>query len=281
MSRFGKLTIKGAEYVEDDSGEWVYHVQNPHALIQAAGYLKHIAEPYERVFYRGQSKLHGSLKPSLYRDIKDRKKEDKKHEKLNKIISTFNESASIFDNIPPYAVEPLLQHYGIKTSWIDLVDNIWVAIWFSVYQCHSFGKASQFIHFEQRSPKEGKFGYILCVAVDENMNLSPRKGTIRGDHTELVDLRIAVPSVFLRPHAQHGLLFRDKGSNGSREIDYSKYIKGIVRYSLSDAISWLGKGIIHDVRALFPPPFYDNGYAILLGCKLSDNSLGCIQHIGA
>ncbi|GAA0468199.1 hypothetical protein Ade02nite_79030 [Paractinoplanes deccanensis] len=37
--------------------------------------------------------------------------------------------------VPRYAAEPLLQHYGIRTRWLDLVGNIWSALWFA---CHHF-----------------------------------------------------------------------------------------------------------------------------------------------
>lgn len=40
---FSKLKIRSANYVVDPStGQHVYHVHDPHALVQAAGYLKHI-----------------------------------------------------------------------------------------------------------------------------------------------------------------------------------------------------------------------------------------------
>ena len=56
-----------------------------------------------------------------------------------------------------------------------------------------------------------------------------------------LNVRAACPSIFLRPHAQHGVLFRKRGIGVVRPIDYSDQIRGVVRIKLSDALSWLGK----------------------------------------
>jgi hypothetical protein len=101
-------------------------------------------------------------------------------------------------------------------------------------------------------------------------------GYYRGKSTETIDLRIAVPSIFLRPHAQHGLLFRLKGKRNLRPIDYSQAIKGIISINLRDALSWLGDAITLSVHGLFPPPLYNHGYKILL-----DGTLKCRREIGS
>lgn len=177
-----------------------------------------------------------------------------------------------------------MQHYGIRTTWIDLVDNIWVALWFSLMDCYS-ESGGAFLHFDPRRPAENEFGYILLVSVEES-GKGRRKGFLLGRRTETVDLRVAAPSIFIRPHAQHGLLFRpiaaSPQSDGAvRPLDYSSFIRGIVRFSVEDGIRWLGTGEAHSVRGLFPPPFYDSGYKILLNSGLRSGSLGGISHVGA
>jgi hypothetical protein len=54
-----KLTIRDAKFTVDDaSNQNVYHVYDPHALVQAAGYLKYkTGKTGEGVFFRGQTRL--------------------------------------------------------------------------------------------------------------------------------------------------------------------------------------------------------------------------------
>ena len=89
----------------------------------------------------------------------------------------------------------------------------------------------------------------------------------------------------MRPHAQHGLLFRNLGKPGGCGSDYSSSIVGILRFDLADALDWLDNGNLLDTHPLFPPVSYDSGYEILL--KIWDSlvieskiPIGTINYIG-
>ena len=249
--------------------------------MQAVGYLKHTAQPWERIFMRGQSKLYDSLSPTLYRGITS-KAQSKRHEKLSLVIGEFCSSSALFNDVPDYAREPLLQHYGIQTTWLDIVDNVWVALWFAVNRALTSGAENQFMHFDARIPGAAdEYGYILLIKTEDSRRERVKQGIAKGDTTETVDLRIAAPSIFLRPHAQHGLLFRARGTEGGRLTDYSDAVAGALRFSLDDGKRWLGSGAMHDVRGLFPPPYFDNGYRILLGVTQVERGVGVIGHVGA
>lgn len=280
-----KVSIKSTNWTKDDSGAHVLHADEPHALVMAAGYLKFklSRSDSEGIYFRGQRKLYGSLVPSLYRGLVSQKAQDKKHTALATIIAKFKASGTIFKSFGDYAHEPLLQHYGISTSWIDLVDNVWVALWFACHRAMSIGKINEFMHFERRIPSDtDKFAYILLIGADISSRARNKPGYYFGESTELVDLRMAAPSVFLRPHAQHGLLFRKKGDEGGRSLDYLDQVRGIIRVDLAKAIDWLGTGKMVNTHSLFPPPYYDNGYQILLTCGVNgDSSTGTIAHVGA
>lgn len=280
-----KVTIRGTEWTSDASGADVLHVDEPHALVMSAGYLKYklAKEAGIGIYFRGQRCLYGSLVPTLYREIKNTKAQHKKHQKLAAAIGSFRTSASIFGDLGDYAHEALLQHYGIQTTWIDLVDNVWVALWFACHRALSIGKHSEFMHFERRLPTEkDRYAYILLVAADLSRRARDKPGYYFGENTELIDLRMAAPSVFLRPHAQHGMLFRKKGAEGGRPIDYMDQVYGIVRVDLAKALDWLGNGKMVNTHSLFPPPYYDSGYQILLTCGAAfDQSIGAIHHVGA
>jgi hypothetical protein len=283
----GKIRIRDAEYLKDDaSSEMVFHVNDPHALIQAAGYLKYVIAKSqgEGIYFRGETKVHSSLSPTLFRVIKTNRTTTKYQALLNALIKHIRSQENIFAQFSSLAHEPLLQHYGVRTSWIDLVDNVWVALWFACHKAHGSGKFGEFLHFERRSAygADDAFAYILLIGADLRSSRSTEHGVVLGNTTELVDLRIAAPSIFLRPHAQHGLLFRCRGDHTARPTDYSSQIRGIIRISLQNALAWLGDGRMLGVHALFPPPFYDHGYSILLAAGVQGSKpLGVIAHVGA
>jgi hypothetical protein len=282
-----KLRIREATYFTDPStGIDVFHVEDPHALVQAAGYLKYIhgSNGAEHIFFRGESKLYGTLPPTLFRGVSSARGQTRKIGLLASALASARGNNKTLQSINPYIHEPLLQHYGLKTSWIDVVDNIWVALWFACHKAYAVGPINEYLHFEQRtvSKDPGGFAYILMIATDSKpIRLSPPGITI-GKNTELVDLRVAAPSIFLRPHAQHGLLMRMRGDTKMRPLDYSPQIKGVIRINIGDALEWLGHGKMLGVHALFPPPFYDQGYNILLRSGIAGSvDIGSVHHIGA
>lgn len=284
-SRFEGLTLRDAEYVKDDAGVWVLHVHDPHALSQAAGYLKHIHanDSKEHIYFRGQTKLYGTLEPSLFRGSKTPATRGKWIGKLNSRIDAAVDKNQIFKKFSGVFYEPLLQHYGFRTTWLDLVDNIWIALWFSCNAALGTGPHNEYVHFETRKPIHFKdFVYILLVGTGFAADQKPTPGLVLGETTELVDLRIGAPSIFLRPHSQHGVLFRVRGGKDSRPADYSTQVRGIIRAELRDALEWIGHGTLLNVHSVFPPPTYDRGYGHLLDSSLGhDDVVGGISHIGA
>lgn len=257
MNLLGRISIRNAKIVQDPHGQDVLHVQ--------------------------ESRTYVSLTPTLFRGIGHRQSSQSARVRdRNIFIDEIVQNSTIFSTFPDYSHEPLLQHYGLSTTWIDLVDNIWVALWFSCHKAHVSGRMSQYLHFERRipAPTNEEFAYILLVAADAGQTGAP--GLFKGPHTELVDLRVACPSIFLRPHAQHGVLFRKRGKGVIRPIDYSDQIRVVIRISLSDALSWLGEAKTLGVHALFPPPYYDHGYRILLDGRFENRSrVGSIFVVGA
>ncbi|MDY6992628.1 MAG: FRG domain-containing protein [Pseudomonadota bacterium] len=287
MSRFQNISIRDTSYITDELyGSSVFHVTDPHALIQAAGYLKYIhsLENGEAIFFRGQTRLYNGLVPSLFRGCGSRRARYRRIKKMNEKISLISSSNKSFSKFNAMFHEPLLQHYGFRTTWVDLVDNIWVALWFACHQSITTGKAGEYMHFEVRKPNKFKnYVYIVLVGT-EFVNIKPfMPGFVKGCRTEYVDLRIGVPSIFLRPHTQHGVLFRMRGdSKGWRKLDYGSQIRGVIRANLEDALEWLGSGSLLNVHSLFPPPTYDEGYKYLLSTNLvQDDTVGGITHIGA
>lgn len=279
-----KVSI-GATRWEDDSAAKVLHADEPHALVMAAGYLKYsfAKGAGEGIYFRGQRKLYGKLEPTLFRGLLQQKSADKRIAALAGLVDQYSTKCGLLGSLGEHVREPLLQHYGISTTWLDLVDNVWVALWFACHQAKTTGNHGEFWHFERRIPSDSeKYAYILLVATDLTKRNREKPGYFTGTSTELVDLRMAAPSVFLRPHAQHGLLFRKKGGVGGRPVDYSSQIRGIIRVDLAKALHWLGEGKMVGAHSLFPPPYYDNGYQILLATDIPGvENIGRIAYVGA
>src|ERR1039458_1412391 len=205
----------------------------------------HARDDSEGVYFRGQRSIYGTLKPTLYREIVSQAARDKRDAALKDALWAVRSTAEIFQKFGSYAHEPLLQHYGISTTWIDLVDNVWVALWFACNRAIISGRLKDHMHFEKRIPStDDQYAFILFVAADIASRNRKKPGYYFGPKTELVDLRMAAPSIFLRPHSQHGLLFRQKpDATSGRLLDYSGQLRGIVAVELSKALDWLGTGV--------------------------------------
>lgn len=280
---FENVNIVGSRWIHENNFK-ILDVEESHALIMAAGYLKH--NSLEGIYFRGQGFIYPSLRPSLYRNIDSDPAKYNRETRMNAKINEYREACNIFSRFGDYAAEPLLQHYGLQTTWLDIVDNIWVALWFACYEAKCT-RDGHFIHFQKRIINDNnKYAYIYLIGADLDYRTKAKPGYWHGPNTELVDLRIAAPSYFLRPHAQHGLLFRCKGSEGiGRPLDYSRQIRGVVRIPLEKAFDWLGNGHTVGIHSLFPPAFYDNGYKILLQSGVTfdprDKVIGVVHSVGA
>lgn len=261
-----------------DDKEYVYHVKTAHAFSQISGYLKYTRQKNGPVFYRGQAKLYSEMKPSLFRSVKTWSATHRCIERINIYIKASKKSGSFLNNTPDYANEPILQHYGIKTRWIDLVDNAWVALWFACHTTQSTGRGDEFIHFLPR--KEGN-AYIVLMQPGAERRDTKRPGVWITRKAEVIDLRRAAPSIYLRPHSQHGLLMKRSSITEVSDALMNEFIVGVIRVSVCDAFEWLG-GSMMSVHYLFPPPVYDHGYRLLLDKAPKGNkTVGEIQHIGA
>jgi len=201
-SQFGRIVF------DSDFKQDVFHVDNQHIFVQASGYLKYCfgQDANSMVLYRGQSKLYPNLRPSLYREVNSQKNKNQQDLNLNTFISQLSDKKYGLKDVNPYAIEPLLQHYGIRTKWLDLVDNIWIALWFACNEAISAGVSNEYLHFEQRIPYGSKnYAYVLLIKAETNERYDICPGVWKGPNTELIDLRTAVHSLFLRPHVQHAM----------------------------------------------------------------------------
>lgn len=258
---------------DNQTGLPVLQVNSLSSFIQAIGYPKFKFKHAFQIVYRGQTKLHPSgndsfgryrFLPSAFRKGQSQKSMQTAIELQKKQVAAVRKANNVFKDVSDRIVEALLQQYGLGSTWIDAVDNIWVALWFA---CHKVDElqpnpkkrpkgSRNFIHMVRRDPRTEKkaerFAYVLLMkGKDDKDNYA----------TELVDLRCEIPSYFIRPHVQHGLLVRCWHNNDPNMVSI---IQGIIRIKLEDALEWLGTGRILSPEMMMPNPNYDCGFRQLL-----------------
>ena len=280
------LSIPGTQFYQMhafDCGNSVpvYEVSTMYGLNQLIGHAKFNNKEYGEVLCRGEATLHKGLIPSLFRNCKGTTRWNQVSPLVNKILQSneirFAMNAGANQKLAKHKVEGMLQHYGVQTRFIDLVDNYWVALWMGLNECCETKKIGQYYHYEKRSipllklatgtPIEEKelYQYILLLALPKCDN-APIDGIEETDEFVKVDLRQALPSVFLRPHSQHGVVARKKAnpSKYANDYDMASHVIGVLRIRIDLANQWLGNGQLLSQDNLFPSPMNDYGYDLLL-----------------
>jgi len=211
----------------------VMDIKTLEALTQIIGYVKYKYSTGEagkeiRVYFRGQAKhycLGGipSLFPSLFRGIQSNGAANKRIQELDEFLQKRDEiflgkgkndkNTKKKDNFPENLRKPVLQQYGMCTDWLDVVDNVWVALWFASHSPQTFPKndctqsTRKITKFECYQPSSEEYSYVYLIVVEnvvyKEVGFFEEKGTCSS--MEIVDLRMGLPSIYLRPHSQHGL----------------------------------------------------------------------------
>lgn len=252
---------------------------------QVIGHAKFNNQSYGNVYYRGECTLHPSLKPSLFRKGKNT---EKATERISQLIQRFVNDTYMQKELKivpgdfetsKCKIEGMLQHYGVPTRFIDVVDNHWIALWMGLNKTEKPKQYNQYYHYTERSiplvelakgdpvSDELLFQYVLLIAVPFSNSRTFTGIQSSADYIE-VDLRQALPSTFLRPHAQHGLVLRRKVHHptdyGTDAYDMAPAVIGIIKIRIDKVHEWMGNGELLTQNNLFPPPAYDYGFDLLL-----------------
>lgn len=279
----------------------IVHVKTLEALIQALGYLK--SQSDGPVFFRGQDKVYSSIAPSpsgirkhkgnsdacrveIYNTIKNAGAWPKCSSinwnddiLLSHCLMMNNKTTKnlIGWDVPLYAFEPLLQHYGLETRWLDLTDSLPYALFFSLAR---YGESMSAGNYNSEELKglipdnypsslslvlnnipvallgdtlslEGSEEYVYLYAISpgkQDNHMLPQdkcKGLYKYTCGYVIDMRQAVPSTYVRPHAQHGLLYAQLNKPAPEfcifEIDTRKVVR------------WIGNGTLFKVPSIYPP----------------------------
>jgi len=195
------------------------------------------------ILVRGQAEDYKGMIPKLFRSTSggaDPKTLEKAEEAF---IKRFRDRIKQ-ERFKREPLAALLQHYGFNTSWLDLVDNLWVAVWFA---SHTIDAGN----VNKRNTGNGWL-YFLCTERD------PKYKTV-------VDIRSEHHGLSLRPHTQHGWSLR--GRNETLK-DLQSQVAGVVEFPVSDA--WALSGSLFSSSFLFPKKNLDNTLKVLIEKKADD-----------
>lgn len=290
-----------------ENGNRIFRVSDPNALTQLIGWLKFTADGGQ-VLYRGQARMFPTMFASGLRGSNGAAISDAERASLAEAIGSYvtqiagagcqceegpfsygsahrcietiarGRAGPLVGGTYRAVAEPLLQHYGIRTRWLDVVDNIWIALWFA---CHTQSTAGLRHAFHaRRSPDSERVAAersstgqasesqtpMAYVAVIDTGSLRPTgiPGYLIGHEARIVDLRYAVPSVYVRPHAQHGLLVAPAKLQAGEDGALTQHVAAYIEITLNDALAWLGSGMMTSPFVLFPPAASDHGFRRLL-----------------
>ncbi|HET8670913.1 MAG TPA: FRG domain-containing protein, partial [Candidatus Saccharimonadales bacterium] len=233
-----KIGTLGRPYIE---------INDPAVLMRFTGYVKRHYHSHfgGHVFMRGQPADYGTMIPSLFRGVFDDRLEglvEAYRAFITRIQTEFRN-----ERFQTNQLGALLQHYGFKTPWLDLVDNLYVALWFA----------------GRRAVDEG--GKVRLVSTNEDGWLF-LVGTGGKTMPRLTysDLRVTHSSLTLRPHAQHGISAtrpaRTKWSPSNKCFNES--VVAVVKVPAEFTQGFTGP--LSDQEFLFPDPAADDTYRILL-----------------
>lgn len=281
-----EASINGVQYIEDYSFSCgktapVFEVSTQHGLNQLLGNAKFVNREYGEVLYRGQCHLYETVMPSLIRGYKQVCSQMNRLRALIELIKNDTllrkDLKAQNNDICDAIIEGVLQHYGVPTRYIDLVDNHWVALWMGQYEMQKTKSIEEYAHYKKRAilienivngdyladKKDDLYQNILLLAIPSALG---NEGVTEANGFCRVDLRQALPSIFLRPHAQHGIVVRRKGADKNKAdfYDIASQVVGIIKIRIDIVDRWLGNGTLLTMENLFPPAAVDYGYDLLL-----------------
>jgi FRG domain len=213
-------------------------LHKPELLAAFAGYLKfQNRNSGSKIFYRGEKNFHINTLPSLFRfdgvDFNNSNIQNRVNaytELINQLHSIFKSKRFLKEN-----VGTLLQHYGLRTIWLDLVDNLFIAIWFSNYN----------------ATNENTYTFVKFFSTNYN-------------NSELIinDLRYLHSSLSLRPHCQHGISVLKKVKIWDTDnCDYSTNLIAIAKIPNNDLFKL--HGYFFSKKFMFPDEVFDNTFKLL------------------
>ena len=152
-------------------------------------------------------------------------------------------------------VGAILQHYGVNTPWLDVIRNLYTAIWFATHEFHR-GPPNSY------KPSRCQFGWISFYRRIRDPNTHDLK---------LIDLSGEHSSMFVRAHVQHGMSIAMQDDNVGAPVpldsqDFNYYRIANVRFPITD--EWKSCGALFSPDFMFPSKDLDSSLRRLVECNI-------------
>ena len=128
-------------------------------------------------------------------------------------------------------------------------------------KCASIKMSNDSLIEKYKLDQESNTAYVYILLYVADTRGENFKGVYAGTETITIDLRKALPSVLIRPCAQHGWTVSRIGVIS----DLSDGVVCVLRLTVELVDKMMGEGLLVQPENFFPPAEIDNGYKILLG----------------
>lgn len=123
-----------------------------------------------------------------------------------------------FPDFPNVVIESLFQHYSEGTTFVDVVGNIWVALWMATRKYESGRIIEEYgAKYKDKivKPSSSRFTYIYAISFgrdDDRIQLGSAfgEGVDLFDSALVIDLSRKLPGKFVRPHSQSGCVYKPR-----------------------------------------------------------------------
>ena len=295
--------FKDTYYPHDDSvkllisgnGHEYMQVEDP---LHLASFVAFCSRSGQRVFLRGETEFFPNSVPSLFRnDCGSQCDESELQKRWSVYMRFLDELRGLSgDRWQTENLGAVLQHYGIRTPWLDVVHNIYTAVWFATHDLKQ-GHCESHKDYRVDCPRCQEvccrglarrscqdYGWISLYA--EHPICSPERPC---SNRELIaqDIPCEQSSRHLRPHAQQALSLAmqgDKCRGPSPLQNFDDFRIAHVLFPNSE--EWALLGHMFSTHFLFPSSELDDSLRQLSepvaqdilnsACKSVD--LGTISH---
>ena len=257
----------GVKIGEEEGNDWhennrrYLHIPDPVLLAALTAYCSGRGQ---QVFLRGCTKNHPTSAPSLFRNSSKR---SAPYGRIHLWDAYQAALVALRKELEPNSdksrwrrrnLGSVLQHYGIKTPWLDVVRNLHTAIWFATHELGADQKTWRAIPTENhgwislysRRPRE-RCGSVGSLVV----------GDLWGEQS----------SRHFRPHAQQGLslaMQEDSVPCPTATQDFNQY--RIAQVRIPNTSEWELCGSMFTPAFLFPPDEQDSSLKKLSRAKVQN-----------
>lgn len=236
--------LEGATPHEDDGVRWL-DVSEPAVLANFVAFCKTSSRGRGRsVFLRGQDQRHPTMVPSLFRSSTSLRLRNQRwaayRDFLQQLPTLVRGTRFTKRNFGA-----VLQHYGFRTPWLDVVDDLHAAVWFALHEGESVGSRCAY------RPTAGAYGWVVVIAVPP------------GGHVQ--NLREDQSSRNSRCNVQQGYSLAMQYDDVSRPRVEQDFISSVVfTVRIPNSERWQLQGFRASEAYFFPCSDHDDTYQQLL-----------------